>query len=70
MLYADAKKEFSLSFTTGFGADGSLEERTLDFEQVRGLFDHNPFVMAIVEHIKAKEALGNELIDRISHLIV
>lgn len=70
MLYADAKKEFSLSFTIGFGADGSLEERTLDFEQVRGLFDQNPFVMAIVEHIKAKEALGNELIDRISHLIV
>ena len=70
MLYADAKKEFSLSFTTGFGADGSLEERTLDFEQVRGLFDHNPFVTAIVEHIKAKEALGNELIGRISHLIV
>lgn len=69
MLYADAKKEFSLSFTTGFGADGSHEERTLDFEQVRGLFDSNPFVTAIVEHIKAKEALGNELIDRIAHLI-
>lgn len=69
MLYADAKKEFSLSFTTGFGADGSPEERTLDFEQVRGLFDSNPFVTAIVEHIKVKEALGNELIDRIAHLI-
>lgn len=69
MLYADAKKEFSLSFTTGFGADGSHEERTLDFEQVRGLFDSNPFVTAIVEHIKVKEALGNEIIDRIAHLI-
>ncbi|MBE6303865.1 MAG: DUF4954 family protein [Bacteroidales bacterium] len=69
MLYADAKKEFSLSFTTGFGADGSHEERTLDFEHVRGLFDSNPFVTAIVEHIKVKEALGNELINRISHLI-
>ena len=26
MVYADAKKEFSLSAMTGFGADGSREE--------------------------------------------
>ena len=31
MVYEDAKKEFSLSSMTGFGADGSKEEQMLDF---------------------------------------
>ena len=41
MVYADAKKEFSLSAMTGFGADGSREEMEQDFEQVRGVFESN-----------------------------
>ena len=68
MVYADAKKEFSLSAMTGFGADGSREEQELDFEQVRGVFESNPFVMAVLQHIEVKTALGNELMERISHL--
>lgn len=68
MLYEDAQKEFSLSFMTGFGTDGSHKERTLDFEQVRGLFESNSFVTAILEHMTVKENLGNELIKRIHHL--
>ena len=39
MIYNDAKKEFSLSFKTGFGADGDIQEQELDFEHVRGAFD-------------------------------
>jgi len=69
MVYADAKKEFSLSAMTGFGADGSREERELDFEQVRGAFESNPFVTAVLQHIEVKTALGNELIERISPLV-
>ena len=68
MVYADAKKEFSLSAMTGFGADGSREEKEQDFEQVRGVFESNPFVTAVLQHIEVKTALGNELIERISHL--
>ena len=68
MVYADAKKEFSLSAMTGFGADGSREEQEQDFEQVRGVFESNPFVTAVLQHIEVKTALGNELIERISHL--
>lgn len=68
MVYADAKKEFSLSAMTGFGADGSREEQAQDFEQVRGVFESNPFVTAVLQHIEVKTALGNELIERISHL--
>lgn len=68
MIYDDAKKEFSLSSMTGFGADGSREEKVLDFEQVRGDFESNPFVMAVLKHIEDKSALGDELIGRISPL--
>ena len=68
MLYDDARKEFSLASRTGFGADGSRADKDLDFEQVRGDFENNPFVTAVMEHIEAKTALGNELIERIKHL--
>lgn len=68
MVYEDAKKEFSLTSMTGFGADGSRTEQQLDFEQVRGVFESNPFVTAVLEHIRVKTALGNELIDRLSGL--
>ena len=66
MVYEDAKKEFSLSSMTGFGADGSKEEQMLDFEQVRGVFESNPFVTAVLKHIEVKTALGNELVSRLS----
>ena len=64
MLYEDAKKEFSLASMTGFGADGSRLEKELDFEQVRGDFESNPFVTAVLRHIDVKSALGDELIGR------
>ena len=68
MVYEDAKKEFSLSAMTGFGADGSREEQKLDFDQVRGFFESNPFVEAVLEHIKIKGELGDELIARMSRM--
>ena len=68
MLYEDAKKEFSLASMTGFGADGSKYEKELDFEQVRGTFESNPFVTAVMEHIEVKSALGDELICRMKKI--
>lgn len=64
MVYEDAKKEFSLASMTGFGADGSRLEKEMDFEQVRGDFESNPFVTAVLKHIEVKSALGDELIER------
>lgn len=66
IIYEDARKEFNLASMTGFGADGTKEEKEMDFEQVRGDFDSNAFVTAVENHIKTKEALGNELIARLS----
>ena len=65
MLYEDAKKEFNLASMTGFGADGSREEKEQDFEQVRGVFESNSFVNAVLRHIDDKTALGDELLARL-----
>lgn len=63
MLYADAKKEFSLSAHTGFGFDGASQSTVdRDFEQVRGDFESNPFVTATLEHIQRKSELGDRMI--------
>ena len=69
MLYADARKEFSLSAHTGFGFDATsphIAER--DFEQVRGDFDNNPFVTATLEHIERKSALGDKIMSLLEGL--
>ena len=65
-LYEDAKKEFNLASMTGFGADGTKEDKEHDFSEVRGDFESNSFVTAVLDHIKKKEALGNELISRLA----
>lgn len=69
MVYDDARKEFSMAAMTGFGADGTKTEKELDFEQVRGDFESNPFVNAVLKHIEVKSALGDELIARMQRLL-
>lgn len=69
LLYADAKKEFSLTSKIGFGVDGSRLEKDEDFECVRGAFESNPFVTAVLLHIKNKKALGDELINRLQPIL-
>ena len=68
MLYADAKKEFTATAQTGYGLDGSLEEKQADFAQVRGTFEENSFVLEIEKHIARKTAIGDELIGRMEQL--
>ncbi len=65
MLYEDARKEFSLASMTGFGADGSREIKEKDFENVRGDFESNAFVKAVLTHIEVKNALGEDAIARL-----
>lgn len=69
MVYEDARKEFSLAAMTGFGADGTRVEKELDFEQVRGDFESNPFVVDVRNHIVAKTRLGDELLERLSGIL-
>lgn len=69
MLYEDARKEFSLSFMTSFGADGDQQEREQDFMNVRGsLFESDPFVRSVQEHIRVKSALGDEALQKLQQI--
>jgi hypothetical protein len=68
LIYNDAKKEFDLNSRTGFGVDGNEEQKHQDFESVRGSFESNTFVTEVLNHIKTKTELGNELINRLSKI--
>jgi hypothetical protein len=68
LIYDDAKKEFDLNSRTGFGVDGNEEQKHQDFESVRGSFENNTFVKEVLNHIKIKTELGNELIQRLSKI--
>lgn len=66
MLYDDARKEFSSVARIGFGLDASTDRnRRIDFEQVRGEFERDPFVKMVLDHIAAKTALHDDLISRL-----
>ena len=60
MVYDDARKEFDMNSQTGFGVDGDASQQRADFESVRGNFESNAFVQAVLQHIARKTALGNE----------
>ena len=62
MLYEDARKEFNLASMTGFGADGDKTIKELDFSEVRGEFESNAFVGAVLRHIEVKGSLGDAAI--------
>ena len=69
LIYEDARKEFSLSAMTSFGADGDTAQRQEDFLQVRGaLFEDDPFVKSIKEHIAVKSALGDQMVAQLKAL--
>lgn len=66
LIYEDARKEFSLSAMTGFGADGDENVRKEDFMQVRGsFFEADPFVTSVKDHIKVKTALGDTILAKL-----
>ena len=62
MVYNDARKEFDLNSHTGFGVDGDRQQAEADFEEVRGSFESNSFVKAVLEHIQTKTELGNKIL--------
>ncbi|OJV42916.1 MAG: DUF4954 domain-containing protein [Bacteroidales bacterium 36-12] len=65
LIYLDAKKEFDLNSKTGFGVDGDEDQKHKDFESVRGSFENNPFVLAVLNHIEVKTDLGNRMIEKL-----
>jgi hypothetical protein len=45
--------------------DGNDEQNSLDFENVRGKFESNSFVLAVLEHIRKKSELGNKMLEQL-----
>ena len=69
LIYEDARKEFSLSSMTSFGADGDKYAQQQDFMNVRGsLFEADPFVTSVKEHIQVKSALGDSALAKLNSL--
>ena len=69
LIYEDARKEFSLSAMTSFGADGTAFEREQDFMNVRGsFFEADPFVTSVKEHIEIKSALGDSALAKLASM--
>ena len=70
MVYNDARKEFDLNSRTGFGVDGDRTQQQADFESVRGSFESNSFVKAVLEHIDRKTALGESIKAKLKQVIL
>lgn len=68
-LYDDARKEFTLNYKVSFGTDGTEEEQKVDFEQVRGDFEKNSFVVEVLDHIRRKSELAQFMIDKMQKII-
>ena len=68
MVYDDARKEFDLNSHTGFGVDGDRAQAAADFEEVRGSFESNSFVQAVLEHIDRKTALGESILSQLAEI--
>lgn len=66
MVYEDARKEFNLNSQTGFGVDGDSKQAEADFEEVRGSFESNAFVQAVLKHIERKSALGDKILQQLA----
>lgn len=69
MVYNDARKEFDMNSQTGFGVDGDRDQAQADFEEVRGSFESNSFVKAVLEHIETKSALGDKMLVQLDQLV-
>jgi len=62
MILRDAKKEFNSISKTGFGLDGNDSDKQLDFENVRGNFEENVFVIETTNKLKTDIELANKIL--------
>ena len=68
MVLKDAEKEFDQHSQIGFGIDGETEEIQQDFENIRGAYSTNKFVMSLKDEIEKIEKRAAELKSQIAKL--
>jgi carbonic anhydrase/acetyltransferase-like protein (isoleucine patch superfamily) len=67
MILRDAKKEFNSISKTGFGLDGDDSDKQLDFENVRGNFEENAFVIETTNKLKTDIELVNKILAKLNN---
>jgi len=68
LILRDAKKEFNTISKTGYGLDGTEDQKQLDFKLVRGSMENNSFISDLTSSMKTKTELANELITKLTGL--
>lgn len=67
LVIADAEKEFGPLSRTGFGQDGTESDIQNDFNQVRGLCEHNKFVKEMKQNVQKLQQRIENLLNQISN---
>jgi hypothetical protein len=62
LILQDTVKEFDAGSKIGFGIDGDADTRDNDFQNVRGVFDNNKFVISLQKESKEIEDKAGRLI--------
>ena len=65
MILKDAEKEFDQTSRIGFGIDGEEEVRDCDFDNVRGRFEENKFVLELKKESEGITSLAERLIKKL-----
>jgi NDP-sugar pyrophosphorylase family protein len=65
MILKDAEKEFDQTSRIGFGIDGEEEVRDCDFENVRGRYEENKFVLELKKESEGITSLAERLIKKL-----
>lgn len=64
----DATKEYSSTFKCSFGEDQTTKEKELDFEQVRGKIENNPFIKELKLAYQTKIKTADLIIEQLKQL--
>uniref|UniRef100_UPI003566DFC6 DUF4954 family protein n=1 Tax=Mariniphaga sediminis TaxID=1628158 RepID=UPI003566DFC6 len=68
MILKDAEKEFDQLSRIGFGNDGDEKEQLDDFENIRGKYESNSFVLGLKQESEKTESLYSQLSGRLKEL--
>lgn len=65
LILKDAEKEFVQNSRIGFGIDGDIETQTKDFDNVRGKFDENKFVIELKQNSESISQKAEKIISEL-----
>jgi hypothetical protein len=67
LVIADAEKEFAQLSQTGFGQDATETDTSKDFDEVRGLYEQNKFVIQMKQNVQKLQQRVKKMLNQISN---